>query len=165
MSKLLCIFSLTILILSSCTLSQQLVSNLELKNNKYYGTESGQLFSGKAITKFDNGIISSSTELKNGIPNGKWFAYGYKNEVIQEGKYIPIFSAQLGNEKKIERLNVCFGKEGNYLFIDVYAIADKNLISDTINLKRTIEQFLQKENIISNKDSINELKVVIGELE
>ena len=157
---------LIILLFSSCTSSKELVSDLVLKNDRYYKKKSEQPFTGIAITKFDNGVMSSSTELKNGVPNGKWFAYGYKSEIVQEGKYIPVVTNEpLFVEKNIKRLNVSFGKEGSYSFTDVYVIVENTLVSDIANLKKDIQQLLQRRNILVNKDSLNEIKIVKGELE
>ena len=157
---------LIILLFNSCTPPKELVSALILKNSKYCKKQSAQTYTGIVITKFDNGIISTSTELKNGIPDGKWFVYGYKSEIIQEGKYIPVLMNEpLFTEKSIKRLNISFGKEGSYSFTDVYVITENILLNDTANLRKNIQQLLQRKNILTNKDSVNELKIVKGELE
>jgi hypothetical protein len=168
MRKVFIVVSSLIMLLGSCKPSTKLVSELTTIDYKYYKKQPQKLFTGIAITKFENGLISSSTEVKEGVPNGNWFDYGYKGEVIHEGKFLPLQLEEFSiTEKNIERLNISFWKEDAYSFIDAYIVGQK--ISDkgfdTVKLKKNIEQLLRQKNIIAKTDSINELKIVKGELE
>ena len=168
MRKVLFVAISLILLLDSCKPPTEPVSELAIINYKYYKKQPRKLFTGIATTKFENGLISSSTEVKEGVPNGKWFDYGYKGEVIHEGKYFPLqLQEPLITEENIERVNISFWKEGVYSFIDVYLVGQKISIEgyDTVKLKKNIEQSLRQKNIIGKTDSINELKIVKGELE
>ena len=158
-----------IMFCGSCKPATESVSVAELAiiNYKYYNKQSHKLFTGIAVTKFPSGSISSLTEIKDGIPNGNWFDYGYKGELIHEGKYVPLQLDEIKTEENIERLNISSWKEAAFLFIDIFIVEKKtsNKRFDTTKLKKRIEYVLQQKNIISNADSINEVKIVKGDLE
>lgn len=158
-----------IMLLDSCKPLTKPMSDLSIIDYKYYKKKPQKLFTGFAVEKFKNGLISSSTEIKEGIPNGSWYDYGYKGEVIHEGKFLPVqLQEPLITEKNIERLNISFWKEGDYSFIDVYIVSQKIFkegLSDTAKFKKDIEQLLRQKNMLSKTDSINQLKIVKGELE
>lgn len=158
-----------IMLLGSCKPSTVLESELIIIDCKYYKKESKKSFTGIAITKFKNGVISGSAEIKEGVPNGNWFDYGYNGEVVHEGKFLPLqLQEPLMKKRNIERLNISFWKEADYSFIDVYMVGKRNLIEglgDTARFIQDIERLLKQKNLIGKTDSINELKIVKGELE
>ena len=159
----------SIILLVSCRYSTELVSDLVINKYKYYYKGTNKLFSGVALTKFENGLISSSTEIKDGIPNGKWFDYGYNGEVIHEGKFVPVkLQEPLIMEKNIERVNISFYKEGDFSFIDVYIVGQKIFtegLSDTTKFKINLGELLRKKELLKEAESSYELKIVKGELE
>jgi hypothetical protein len=156
-----------IVVLWSCKPPTEPVSELTIIGYKYYKKQPKKLFTGIAITKFENGSISSSTEVKEGIPNGKWFDYGHKGEAIHEGEFFPLLldDSSIGI-RNFERLNISIWKEGAYSFIDAFMVGQKisNQEIDTVKLKQRIELLLRQKNIIGKADTINELKIVNGEL-
>lgn len=169
MPKIFIIAISLIILLNSCKPSTILESDLIIVDYKYYKKEPQKLFTGIAITKFKNGVISGSAEFKEGIPNGNWFDYGYDGEVIHEGKFLPLqFQEPLITGKNIKRLNISFWKEDDYSFIDVFIVGQKIFtggLSDTIKFKKETEQLLKQKNLISKTDSLNNLYIVKGELE
>lgn len=165
--KLFFIIIFPILILLGCSNSKVNIDGLQIRQGKYYSLNAQKPFSGEAISKFDDGNIASIIELKEGVPNGKWITYGYKQEIIQEGFYHPI---NVSNETEfmkdsIKRLNVCTTKEGEIEFTDIFLITDKNDKKDVGNEKSKITAFLKKRSILIKGDTINEIKYARGELE
>ncbi|MGF6928963.1 hypothetical protein QFZ48_004463 [Chitinophaga sp. W2I13] len=88
---------------------QEQVKPLKVLTEAEQGQKDNKPFSGIAVIKFDNGKVSNSIHFKNGIPDGKWTAYGYQGEIVQEGKYTPI-PIDNSNElfENIKRISVLF---------------------------------------------------------
>ena len=152
----------------SCTNSNITIDHLFINQGKYYLQDSNNPYSGKVVTKFENGNISNVIELKNGIPNGKWIAYGYKNEIVQEGMYTPIEINSLDTlftNLNIGRLNVCHTKEGSKEFTDVFLITNNSYKTKERDIKTYVSQYLKNHLIIPKEDSIYEIICLKGELE
>lgn len=167
MFKMFCLFGFQMIVLSSCHPSKVQLSDLIYTDFKYYKKGSDHLFTGTAIAIFENGNISNTIELKDGIPNGKWVAYGYKGEIIQEGYYTPITISEgdLFIKKTVQRINVCFGREGSYSSTIIYVISDTSrLYVDTINLRNRISQLLTKERSLSVEETGYQFKIIANEL-
>ena len=160
------IFSFFVFITWSCSSPKIAIDKLIMKQGKYYSINSKNPYAGKVISKFDNGNIASIIEMKNGVPNGKWVAYGYKNEVVQEGSYNPIDVSNdaLLMNSTISRLNVCTTKEGAIEFTDIFLVTDTP-DKKVENIKAQVSTFLKSRSIVIKGDSINEIKYVKGELE
>lgn len=166
--RLLTIIILFAFFIEGCTSSKITIDNLQMIQNKYYLAGTQKPYSGKVISKFDNGDVSSVIEIKEGVPNGKWIAYGYKNEIVQEGSYYPI---NVSNETEfmqdsIKRLNICFTKEGLMEFTDVFLITNEPDKKKGGNINsQIIFTFLKNHSIVIKGDTINEIKYVKGELD
>ena len=104
-----------------------LKDDLEFKEFKYFNKGNDKPFSGTAVIKFDNGKVSNSIRFKNGIPDGKWEAYGYQGEIVQEGRYTPV---PIDDSDKlfenIKRISVYFFKEGEFKTNDILVILKKD---------------------------------------
>lgn len=141
------------------------MDKLQVKENRYY-LHGEKPYTGKVVSKFDNGGISSIIQMKNGIPDGKWTAYGYKGEIMQEGSYYPV---NVSNENMFKddnfiRLNVCNTKEGTIEFTNVFVVTKSIEPRDVGNYKNKILDFLKSKSINIKDDSINEVKYVKAEL-
>jgi hypothetical protein len=165
MSRLFFSIVFQVLILSGCNRPKTLISDLEYREFRYYKKGSSQQYTGTAITNFDDGNLSNSIEIKNGIPNGKWASYGYMGEVIQEGSYSPVNMSDDSFlvAKSVHRLNICFGKEGSYSSTDIDVIVDVAGFTDTSSIKRYIVGFVKQKNILTLQ-SDTEIKFMGGEL-
>ncbi|WP_116543014.1 toxin-antitoxin system YwqK family antitoxin [Pontibacter virosus] len=141
------------------------MDQLQERKGTYYLNK--KPFNGKAVSKFDNGNISGFIEFKNGIPNGKWIAYGYAGEIVQEGSFQPIIvnSNNSLTSDDIKRINLCTTREGAIEFTDVYVIVETNGILDKSRMKANVNAFLKSESISIKGDSINEIKIVKGEID
>lgn len=115
------------LLLLGCSEPVILKDDLEFKEFKYFSKRNDKPFSGTAVIKFDNGKVSNSIRFKNGIPDGKWEAYGYQGEITQEGRYTPV---PIDDPDKlfenIKRISVCFFKEGEFTTNDILIILKKD---------------------------------------
>ena len=143
------------------------IEDLQIKNNKYYLNNSKTPYSGKVVSKFEDGGISDIVEMKDGIPNGKWVAYGYNKEVIQEGTYCP-FDVEREAEfatSNISRFNVCITKEGSIEFTNVFLITDDTNKVERESLKPQVFLFLKNYIVLFKGDTINEIRYLKGELE
>lgn len=152
--------------LLACSPTKVSIDELSLKESRYFYLHSKQPYTGEAISKFDNGKISSMIKFKNGVPDGKWFAYGYKGEIIQEGYY---HSIDISNEDKFKgeaflRLNICTTKEGPVEFTDIILVSKKRE-NITVENKNKLRDFLKSKSINIKGDSINEIRYTKGELE
>jgi hypothetical protein len=161
------IFALWIFSTWGCSSPKVGLDELKMRQNKYYFGSSQKPYSGKIISKYDNGYISNIIEMKDGIPNGKWVVYGYKKEIIQEGFYNPITVSNEADffKNSIKRLNVCTTKEGEVEFKDILIITDASDKKELGDEKSKILAFLRSHSMIVNGDTINEIKYVRGELE
>lgn len=115
------------LLFLGCSNPVILKDDLEFKEFKYFNKRNDKPFSGTALIKFDNGKVSNSIRFKNGIPDGKWEAYGYQGEIVQEGRYTPV---SIDDSDKlfenIKRISVYFFKEGEFKTNDILIILKKD---------------------------------------
>ena len=120
--KYLIVFTL----LSGCSSHEALINDLRLINNKYFYKEKDIPFTGIVISQFKTGQISNRVNIKSGIPLGYWVAYGYKGEIVQNGTYQPIYLKynNVGSIKGMKRISLCFTKEGDRHFIDIFIITN-----------------------------------------
>lgn len=162
------IFFCSILILVfGCTSSDVNINRLQIRQNKLYEVGSSNPFTGKVILNHDDGSLSNTFELKNGIPDGKWVAFGYENEIVQEGSYNPI---DLSSEPSffadsVKRLNICFTREGDVEFTDIFLVTDVKNKKPIENEKSRILGFLRAHSIAIKGDTINKIEYVVNELE
>lgn len=164
--RLLFSISLFVLLFSGCSSSKVNIDRLQVKQSRYYLPNSSKPYSGKVVFRYENGDVSNVVEIKNGVPDGKWIAYGYKKEIVQEGSYTPI---DLRNEvdfftDSINRLNVCVTKEGMAEFTDILLITDRPNKKDADDEKKRILAVLKSHSILIKGDTINEIKYVKNEL-
>jgi hypothetical protein len=158
---------IVLFIISGCSPKRISIDKLQLKGNNYFYMQTNQPYTGLVISKFENGNIANIIKMKDGIPNGKWVAYGYKGEIIQEGCYQPIDISNeffLGGRGNFVRLNVCTAKEGAFEFTDVFFVT-KNFNHDYSENKNKLLAFLKSQSIYIKGDTINEVKYVMGELD
>ena len=149
----------------SCTQKNVSIDKLQIKENRYC-LKNDTPFTGEAVSNYDNGTIACIIQMKDGVPNGRWVAYGYKGEVVQEGNYQPIseINEELFDNSNIIRLNVRNTKEGIIEFTDVYVVL-KSI--QTFNIKMHKNQLLsiiKSNSVIIKGDTINEIKYVVAEL-
>jgi hypothetical protein len=150
-------------LISSCTPTEVTLDKLELRESKYFLIDSEKPFNGKLITEFEKGKVASEIPVKEGIPKGKWLAYGYHHEIVQEGKFNPI---DVNNEKEfinrgVKRINICDTKEGNIEFTKIYVIYDKQI--ENFDLKAQILSLLRDRSIHIKGDTIEKIIYVPGE--
>jgi antitoxin component YwqK of YwqJK toxin-antitoxin module len=82
--RILLLSSLFIFLRLGCSSSRVNIDRLQIRQGKYYLINSSKLYNGKVVFKHDNGNVSNIIEIKEGVPDGKWIAYGYKKEIVQE---------------------------------------------------------------------------------
>jgi hypothetical protein len=164
--KFLFAFYFAMLLLYGCSDLKVDVERLQLIDGKYYLANSSKPYSGEVIFTFDNGDISNLVEMKGGVPNGKWFAYGYKKEVIQEGVYKPLdlSNDELFFQDRIRRINICITKEGGSEFTDILLITDMPYDKLPAEKMRRIASLIKKSTEFVFDDTINQVKFVKGEL-
>lgn len=152
-------------ILLGCSSTKVSIDNLQVKENRYY-LQGKKPYTGKVISKFDNGSVASVIQIKNGIPDGKWVAYGYKGEIVQEGSYQPVNISEenMFKNNNFIRLNVCNTKEGAIEFTDVFVVTE-SIEPNVRDYKNEILAFLKSKSINIKGDSINEVKYVKAELD
>lgn len=161
---LICVISVLSLGCSDTQIHEDL---LQLRQGKYYFQRSSTPYTGKVVSKFDDGNISSIIDVKQGIPNGKWIAYGYQKEIVQEGSYTPIdLSAEPDFfQEGIYRLNVCVTREGGFEFTEILLLTETPGKKDTTKETVRILNVLKKHAIQLKGDTISKIKYVTGELE
>ncbi len=143
----------------SCS-NLNITDKLELHNGVYCST-SDVPFSGQLITRFENGNISNVTNFDKGIPSGKWFVYGYKKEIIQNGEYIPVKIIDQF-KKDVFRINICTTQEGSIKFVDVIVV---------YNIHPPKKEYFEKALCDTLKkrgfycQNVREIKYLKGELE
>lgn len=92
-------------------------------------------FSGKTVSYHSDGSIASKSTYVEGKKNGKWYTYGYNNEIIQEGEYWKknqIASLEILNKISCQYVEVNKWREGNNNYTDVYIYKPNIKLSDSI---------------------------------
>ncbi|MES2703500.1 MAG: hypothetical protein V4649_12725 [Bacteroidota bacterium] len=149
-------FLFCLVAISSCDQTNISMDKLEWVDELYLVNE--RPYTGVVFNKFEDGNISGTITIKNGIPNGGWKALGFDREIVQEGNYQPVEIYKFSHPN-IRRLNLVFGKEGPYNSWDLFIVVKD---SDKINFDTPfIKSQIQKNYHV---DSIT-LNIVLGELE
>ena len=115
------------LLLIGCHNNRVNLDTLKLFKHKYYADGNHTTpFSGTAVSMFETGHISVNVNFNNGIPDGKWEAFGYDGEVVQNGTHQPISfkNIDIGPTIGVNRINICTTNEGKYTFVDIFLITD-----------------------------------------
>jgi hypothetical protein len=162
--KLYFVFAI-ILILGGCTPTKVSIDKLQVKESRYY-LKNEKPYTGEVVSSFDNGSIASIIQMKGGVPNGRWVAYGYKGEIVQEGNYQPVHisNEELFSNSNVVRLNVCNTKEGQIEFTDVYVVSKSIPDINLEQYKHQLLSFLKTKSVTVKGSSINEIKYVVAEL-
>jgi hypothetical protein len=160
------IIFIALVVLLGCSPAKVSISKLTLKNSLYYYLQTKQPYTGEVLIKFDNGKTASVINIKNGVPDGRWVAYGYQGEIVQEGVYQPvdISTEFFFKGSDFIRLNVCTTKEGSVEFTDIFLVTntpEKTYSED----KDKILAFLKTKSINIIDDNIHEIKYVTAEVE
>ncbi|WP_129716184.1 hypothetical protein [Pedobacter sp. SYP-B3415] len=163
MKKVYLIFFL--LLGEACGNPEASFKELVVKDNLFY-KDSLTVYSGYVFSEFDNGDISSKIPIKNGIPDGKWVAYGYDGEIVQSGTFKPIITGlvTLADLKQVSRINICDTNELKEHFIDIFIVCKalkKNV--DKTNDKRfrdSLILLLKKRKIALDFNKINKITAV-----
>jgi hypothetical protein len=154
-----------VLIFGGCTPTKVSIDKLQVRENRYY-LKNEKPYTGEVVSNFDNGSIAGIIQMKDGVPNGRWVAYGYNGEIVQEGNFQPlsISNESLFSNINVVRLNVCNTKEGKIEFTDVYVVSKSITDFNIEQYKHQLLSFLKYKSVIIKGDSINEIRYVVAEL-
>lgn len=79
---------------------------------------------------------------EHGIPNGKWQTFGYSNEVIQEGEYMPVSNHTLSYDSCF-RFTIARTVEGDEIMYDAFIVRHGgpcHKVIDTMIIKQTLNK-------------------------
>ena len=165
--KKFCLSIAAIFFILGCAEQEISIDKIQLRQGKYYPIGTKNPYSGKVITTFNNGMVSGSYELKEGVPNGEWVTYGYQSETIQEGTHTPIDvkgEMEFLNDSII-RLSICNFEEGSSIITNIYIVSNAGERTVSKNEKLNVISFLKKHPSLIKADTINEITIITGELE
>jgi hypothetical protein len=157
-------------LIAGCSANDVLVNKMILRNGRYFISNDTHVpYTGTALSKFDTGKLSEKTSFINGVPNGKWLAYGYNGEVIQSGTYKPRLLKSLDIEtiKQIIRINICTTIEGNQNFIVLYLVSNNGEefdIEKKAPLFNIILEKLKQQGITIRNDLVDKIRIVKTEI-
>jgi len=137
---------------------------LIIKKSIFY-KDSTKVYSGHAFSKFDDGKISNDVLIENGIPSGKWIAYGYQGEIVQRGSYNPVMLDYVNIEdlKEVQRINICETEEGNERFFDIFIVSNYCIKSiDKTGDKRFLNALLNVLKIQNVELELNKINKITG---
>lgn len=145
-------FCLWLTILSCSQMSRRTsYDNLVFKHYLFFEKDAHAPFTGITESKFENGNISNVIRFKNGVPDGEWAAYGYQGEIVQSGKYTPVYpdTSTYDSVGKIERINICFFQEGDYKYNDILVVVKGDVMDGE---KDNLKQKVMKQLILYQPD-------------
>ena len=150
---------------TGCTQKTDL-DKLELKDNYYYAQGKSSKFTGQAISKLSNGKPSNVLNFRNGVPDGRWKAYGYDGVVVQEGENHVVKSVDRSAlDPAIIRLNVQLMIELDYREKDVLAIVKDPSAVNKNTIKQNVMAYLKSHPDLLGSDTLHSIQVLAGELE
>lgn len=159
------------IVITGCLKNKVKLKDLKINNGIYHISRSNEPYSGHAYSYFKEGGMSNDIYIKEGIPSGKWMAYGYDGEIVQSGEFNPLLVDQITilDVTAIDRINVCFTKEGDYKFIDVFIIS--NTLQKVVDkagdkeFRSALLEVLRSNNVKIDTKKINEIVAGNGELQ
>src|SRR4051812_43547785 len=151
------LFYAFVLSIAGCSTSTVSIDQLILKKGRYYAPGSGRAFTGEATLTFDNGTIAGWVQFKNGVPDGRWVAYGYEHEIVQEGSYVPVSinSEAFLKRADIIRFNLCKTKEGKWSFTDAFIVTNTPGTFAAEAFKPQLEDYLRRNGALIQEDTLN----------
>lgn len=129
---------LLLIILMAASCQQKVVDQdeIEISQYKFYLKSTGKPFSGivnyRSPHFYDSNKVQTKYTYVNGVPRGKWFAYGFAGEVTHHGEFIDLsqLNSPVPYRVKCERVDVNRWFEGDVEFIDVNFIKPVSTFSD-----------------------------------
>jgi hypothetical protein len=111
---------------------------------------------GKDTSRGTEYVLTSYT-FKNGIPNGKWKAYGYQHETIMNGRFTPVLKIEeIKNDfPDLKRINIDRYTEGtDEKMVDLLLISGNpsiNSINYKIKKKILLEYLVRKRYLLEEE--------------
>lgn len=140
--------------------------DLVLNDNLYYETNSTVPFSGRVLSRFSSGEISSMYYLKSGFLM-KSESYGYANELISQTVYEEIKEV-IESDNHISRILFTTSNEGPVFYYGIEVILNSNSsfdLSAIYNNKDSIIKTVIEKNGLPEKTELITFSVKKGELE
>ena len=135
------IFYVSLLVFSLYSCKEITSKDITTKDGLYVYKEDETLVNGSINDYFDNGRLSCTLHLENGIPSS-YISYGYQREIIATSKFTIILKTndEIWQKNKIARLSISNDKEGDYETTDLCIVLKQQL---TLNYPELAQQILQ----------------------